>query len=252
MHLILLKMDFANIENVLNESIKHLLDNRKIMFLNTKYEITNDYLDEVLDSIDGSRDLTSIDMVVERMTQQEFVDAFNSIAKYVTEITGFKCGKYTINSKSHKNLSTMLHCYCPKLKINLYFETLYKLEPGREFMYYDITPDSSYARTHNERTLIHENIRGEHKIIEYELDISYFTMTESEKRNYVLNIIRELTSRKTYVGGAIDPRFPQREPEDESASDSEDEEKMINRIARLMSYFPHYFDQYDEHNDDIS
>lgn len=239
-------------ENILNESIKYLLDSRKITFPDTKYEITNDYLDEVLDSIDGSRDLTSTTMVVERLNQQETIDAFDSIAKYVTKITGFKCGKYTINSKSNKNLSTMLHCYCPKLKFNLYFETLYKLQPGREFMYYDITPDSSYARNHNERVLVHENIRGEHKIIEYELDASYFTMTESEKRNYVLNIIHELASRKAYVGGAIDPRFPQREPEDESDSDSEDEErKIINRIVGLMTYSPHNFDQFGNFRDDI-
>jgi hypothetical protein len=244
-------MDDSHAKNLLNDLITHVIGPRNIA-LPRKYAITTEYLDEVLSVVDDTRDLAKLTMTCERNIQPEVLDVYENIAKHVTEITGFKCGKYTINSKPYKNLSTVLHCYCPKLKLNLYFETFYKVQQGNEFVYYDLSRDGSYARIHKEFHTIHECIRSEHKIIEYECDVSVITMTSEERRKYVLGVISEYTKKYPYVGGYIDPNFPQDEPADESDEDSDEESRRIlNTIIGQMVYSPHNFDQFGNFRDDL-
>jgi hypothetical protein len=244
------KIDVEFISNMLSEVLNEFVGSRdNIAMLKNVGTFPADVLDEVLGVYDDTHDITTKEMVAKRNYQVEIKEALLETCKYVTEITGFKCDTYVVPTKNFPNLKTSLTCYCPKLKLNFYFETLFRVPDNRDFVYYDLAPNGMYARMHNEYKSIHEAIRLEKNIIDYEMPYEYVTKSSEEKREYILDVIRQLASRKCYVGGAIDPRFPQREPEDESEDESDNEQRMMMNLIEMMMYHPdnpHDFDYYDD------
>lgn len=242
-----------NLSGMLSDVLQEFAYSRGKIACLKNYKMTGDILDEVISSLDGTRDIRTLNIISERNYQAEIIAALTETCEYVTDITGFKCGPMVIEAKNFPGLKSSMMCYCPKLKLNFYFETLYKVPTGREFVYYDITPNSMYARLHDEYTTIHEVIRLERKIYDYEIHGNYLNKSSKERREYILDVIKQFTSVNCYVGGHIDPRFPLPEPMEESDSDTEEKEKdiMMQLVDMMVNHpdNPKDFEGFDDFDD---